>query len=259
MTRIFAITAAAAAIAAAAPAYATSFTVNTMNGGTTTSSNTYGNVLTYQAKTGAETLDVRATGWNVADGKVSAAKLVSYGAAGLGVTSTTDSGNYNTHTVDNLGGNDFILLQFSQTVNLVSATLNSYAVGSSYFDYFFSDADNDSTVKWGALNGAWNQALSLNGISEASLGKMFAGTLNVSSNGNAAQTYTIKGAGNLWMIGASQANPDWNTDGFKLAALTVNSVAAVPEPATWAMMLVGFGMVAATARYRRRDTKAAIA
>jgi hypothetical protein len=30
--------------------------------------------------------------------------------------------------------------------------------------------------------------------------------------------------------------------------------AAVPEPATWAMMLVGFGMVAGAARYRRRST-----
>jgi len=34
---------------------------------------------------------------------------------------------------------------------------------------------------------------------------------------------------------------------------------AVPEPATWAMMLVGFGMIGATARYRRRTTKIAYA
>ncbi len=37
------------------------------------------------------------------------------------------------------------------------------------------------------------------------------------------------------------------------------SVTAVPEPATWAMLFVGFGMVGATARYRRRSTKLAIA
>jgi hypothetical protein len=30
---------------------------------------------------------------------------------------------------------------------------------------------------------------------------------------------------------------------------------AVPEPATWAMMLVGFGMIGATARYRRGATR----
>jgi hypothetical protein len=39
----------------------------------------------------------------------------------------------------------------------------------------------------------------------------------------------------------------------------VSFTAAVPEPATWAMMLVGFGMVGAASRYRRRRTIAAIA
>jgi hypothetical protein len=39
----------------------------------------------------------------------------------------------------------------------------------------------------------------------------------------------------------------------------VSLTAAVPEPATWAMMLVGFGMIGASARYRRRNTRAAIA
>ncbi|MBB4152241.1 hypothetical protein GGQ80_000117 [Sphingomonas jinjuensis] len=33
------------------------------------------------------------------------------------------------------------------------------------------------------------------------------------------------------------------------------SVTAVPEPATWGMMLVGFGMIAATSRRRRTATK----
>ncbi len=32
------------------------------------------------------------------------------------------------------------------------------------------------------------------------------------------------------------------------------TITAVPEPATWAMMLLGFGMVAGVARYRRRTT-----
>lgn len=33
-----------------------------------------------------------------------------------------------------------------------------------------------------------------------------------------------------------------------------DGVSAVPEPATWAMVLVGFGMIGAAARYRRRRT-----
>ncbi|MBB4155170.1 hypothetical protein GGQ80_003087, partial [Sphingomonas jinjuensis] len=35
--------------------------------------------------------------------------------------------------------------------------------------------------------------------------------------------------------------------------------AAVPEPATWAMMLVGFAMVGAASRYRSRKTALAAA
>jgi len=37
------------------------------------------------------------------------------------------------------------------------------------------------------------------------------------------------------------------------------SVAAVPEPASWALMLTGFAMVGGVARYRRRATRVAFA
>lgn len=38
---------------------------------------------------------------------------------------------------------------------------------------------------------------------------------------------------------------------ISLGASTAPAVAAVPEPATWAMMLLGFGMIGAAARRRR--------
>ncbi len=44
-----------------------------------------------------------------------------------------------------------------------------------------------------------------------------------------------------------------------LEADNIRFTAAVPEPATWAMMLVGFGMIGATARYRRRKSNVAYA
>jgi hypothetical protein len=37
------------------------------------------------------------------------------------------------------------------------------------------------------------------------------------------------------------------------------SAPAVPEPATWAMMLVGFGMIGGASRYRRRSTNVGFA
>ncbi len=69
------------------------------------------------------------------------------------------------------------------------------------------------------------------------------------------------------------SNTTTNESSFQFggAAVTINAgstgnlvavvptAAAVPEPATWAMMLVGFGMVAGTARYRRRSTTAVYA
>lgn len=36
-------------------------------------------------------------------------------------------------------------------------------------------------------------------------------------------------------------------------------IPAVPEPATWAMMLIGFGMLAGAARYHRRSVKVSLA
>lgn len=50
-----------------------------------------------------------------------------------------------------------------------------------------------------------------------------------------------------------------NTSIDNLVAVTADATPAVPEPATWAMMLVGFGLIGATARYRRRTTKIAYA
>jgi hypothetical protein len=51
----------------------------------------------------------------------------------------------------------------------------------------------------------------------------------------------------------------FSSDVDSLEADNVRFTAAVPEPATWAMMLVGFGMVGATARYRRRKSNVAFA
>lgn len=47
-----------------------------------------------------------------------------------------------------------------------------------------------------------------------------------------------------------------SVDAFEVANFTVT---AVPEPATWGMMILGFGMVAGAARYRRRSAKVTFA
>jgi len=57
--------------------------------------------------------------------------------------------------------------------------------------------------------------------------------------------------------GGVDAGTFGNGNHIVLDNLTINS--AVPEPATWAMMLVGFGMMGAAMRYGRRTTRAAVA
>lgn len=61
-----------------------------------------------------------------------------------------------------------------------------------------------------------------------------------------------------------EAAPTLRTGNFTLSnlnsgsqvRLTITQVAAVPEPASWTMMLTGFGLVGGMMRYRRRTTRA---
>lgn len=54
---------------------------------------------------------------------------------------------------------------------------------------------------------------------------------------------------------SSLSNFDLN---FRTFTLT-DAIAAVPEPATWAMMLIGFGMIGFSMRRARRKTNAVLA
>jgi PEP-CTERM motif len=59
-----------------------------------------------------------------------------------------------------------------------------------------------------------------------------------------AQSFRVTG------LGADQA-ATFNANGLRLTSGSFE-VAAVPEPATWALMIIGFGMVGASLRGRRR-------
>jgi hypothetical protein len=70
------------------------------------------------------------------------------------------------------------------------------------------------------------------------------------------QTYaTTLGSGGTFTVDPSVGNVNF-TGG---TGFVTSSIAAVPEPATWAMMLVGFGMMGASMRYRRKSTAVSFA
>lgn len=52
---------------------------------------------------------------------------------------------------------------------------------------------------------------------------------------------------------------DPSIDAFEVANFSVRSVPAVPEPATWAMLIVGFGFIGSAIRQTKTQTRAALA
>lgn len=200
-----------------------------------------GNSLTFSDGT----TSVQATAWAVDyDSNLEDGALGQW-SYGLGVN---NSGGDGSHTVDNVGWTDFILLQFSSSVVLESAT---FATG------WHGMNDTDATI--GAMNalGAWNVAplwdeqpdSILSGFSfweSGSVGQSGWDTRNINPGSV---------AGNWWIIGASSSNPDNYGDGFKLKSITFSS--AVPEPSTWLMLILGFGLVGGVMRRESRKVRLA--
>lgn len=192
------------------------------------------------------TLKVMITAWQAnqnAGGAITAANLGAY-SGGFGVTGLGDSnGANNLHQIDNAGGyTDFIMLQFSRAVQLTSATLNVYGIGNS--------TDSDMSIyNLGAVMAApssWNSSVNLAtvGSNDPSIWTQF--------NGQDSRTATLNTSAfsQVWLISAAQLPANDRDDGFKLAKLVVNATPSVPEPATWAMLIMGFGAIGATLRRR---------
>ena len=87
--------------------------------------------------------------------------------------------------------------------------------------------------------------------------------LDVLSGANALGSPTTgdNGLNMAWRIGNLAAGSSAVINYAYAVGLKIDVVGGdpgvVPEPATWAMMLVGFAMMGATLRYRRRDTRIA--
>ncbi len=82
---------------------------------------------------------------------------------------------------------------------------------------------------------------------------------NPNSEGNDLQFYGFTSATPFAALSITHTSNSIN-DVIGMDNLLIGAIsAAVPEMSTWAMMMVGFAMVGATARYRRRATKVAYA
>lgn len=226
--------------------------------GLTGSSSTTGadaNSRTYSATQGSTTINLRVTGWSLsaptAAGVVQDSYLGAY-SSGLGVTSGDENGSGNTHIADNQNRYDFFVFQFDRAVKFESGTFTPFTLG--------NGPDTDATVAFGTTNIAWNSQPALNNQSYATLSGIFNGGYSTLTGGGSANTRLLNPAGNvgnIWLVGAAFNNADGKIDGFKFKNLTVSS--AVPEPATWAMMIMGFGMVGSAMRRRNVKTNVSFA
>ena len=184
---------------------------------------------------------------------ISKSYLGDYGN-GLGVTGSGDSnGANNLHTIDNVGQQDFIIIQFDRKVKLISATFTPFSVDGS--------TDSDATI--GVRNLASqtdlgpNAAINLttrNSLN-ALLGTQY-GSNSTSTSANNRLLDPNNYIGRIWMIAASlqvtnQRYYDNKKDGFKLKDVKVVTVGVVPEPATWLTMIAGFGFAGAAIRRRK--------
>lgn len=198
-------------------------------------------------------VNVRASAWSIHDdGKIYKAQLGVW-SGGLGVKN--GSGD-NSHTIDNNGFLDFILLQFDDVVILENARFDTG---------WHSMNDTDATLGYITTGLPFATPPALHGLPQSQLASLnLYGSGGWGNSGDSFRNVNLTGnAGNLWLIGASFNNPEGNYkfDGFKLEKLTfaLAPPPAVPEPTTWAMLLIGFGAVGGAMRSRRKlDQTAAI-
>lgn len=229
---------------AASPAQAASVVKNFDLTGSMADNGAYGNALTRSA-TNDSSLQVKITGWQSGQisNRITSAYVGAY-STGLGVTGNLDFGGAGAyHQIDNaFGYTDFLLLQFNRAVTLSSAVLNVYQMTG----FLNKDSDLAFYNAGGITTTAWDSNIDLSAYS--TLPSTWATVAGGSASGD--RTIGATGASTKWLLGAAFLPVGDRDDGFKIQSLSVSEVAAVPEPASWALMIVGFGAVGMSLRRR---------
>ena len=143
------------------------------------------------------------------------------------------------------------------TFTLTGSRTATFTLDDSIPDSFSTSALVGNQIFFNAVAGNFGGTA---GTADINFGTNLIADLNILSSNLGQTQLSVIGGGDLFTGSAS--NPVFNTGTFNLsggftagpATLTITraAVAAVPEPAAWAMMLVGFGAMGVSLRRRRR-------
>jgi len=197
------------------------------------SDGTVGNVRTF---TGSDGTKVEVTAY-ATDGSNLSAGAVGWYSPGLG---TLNGPNDNSHTVDNSGLVDILVFQFDKVVTVDKVGLVEFG-------------DTDINYDIGSTNVAFNSTLTFANLT-AFTNAFGAINTSILSNGNGTSgdrdINPSNLSGNLFYVAAAFSNSGSN-DSFKVNGITFTAAPPVPEPATWAMMIGGLGLVGMSMRRRK--------
>ncbi len=198
------------------------------------------------------------------------AAQVIYNLTLSGCSSSCGAGPYGTVTVTDFG-NDSL----SYVVQLLNGAQFNVSGNSSTHESFDFDLVGSPTITYSNVTSGFVDA---GGISDASPFGAFTYSLNLTTpthnpsnvskleftvtaltalSVNSVGSTTNSNNSNQQLAFVADVSSNGNTG--NVAALAGGTPGGVPEPATWAMMLVGFGGMGALLRHRRRQGRAAIA
>jgi hypothetical protein len=161
------------------------------------------NVRTYTTANG---VNVKVTGFSRSSTGVWAPGFVGAYAGGLGITDVNEDGTAPSHTVDNVGNDNYLLFEFSQSVVIKQAMLG------------YVTTDSDLTLKIGTFADPYNNHLVLNDSVLASFGY----TEQNAGAGSVRTAVLNSGglAGNAVIIAASLTDKTY-ADQFKVQTLDI--------------------------------------